>query len=165
GWVNSKIMYDNMMKRFAFRNLDDSTVFYDENYLRFPANDRNQYHALAGQLLAEGQTDKAKEVLNYSLKMIPDKSIPYDYYMPSYISLLYKVGEDKKAEEITTTMANRALEMLEYLDKNKMGTNSRDYQMSLAYLDQITNALREAGKTEQASKYYEKLLFYYQKGQ
>ena len=165
GWINSRIMYDNMMKRFAFRNLDDSTIFYDENYLRFPANARNQYHALAGQLLAEGNTEKAKEVLNYSLTMIPDKGIPYDYYIPSYISLLYKVGEDKKAEEIVQTMSSRALEMLEYMDKNRMNTQSRDYQLQLAYLDQIVNSLREAGKTEEASKYYEKLLFYYQKAQ
>jgi hypothetical protein len=165
GWINSDIMYKNMMTRFAFRNLDDSTIFYDENYLRFPANARNQYHALAGQLIAEGKLDKAKEVLNYSLTKIPDRSIPYDYYMPSYISLLYKVGEDKKAEEITNTMSSRAIEMLEYMDKKKMNANSRDYQLQLAYLDQIVNSLREAGKTEQASKFYEKLLFYYQKSQ
>jgi hypothetical protein len=165
GWINSDIMYKNMMTRFAFRNLDDSTIFYDENYLRFPANARNQYHALAGQLIAEGKIDKAKEVLNYSLSKIPDAAIPYDYYMPSYISLLYKVGEDKKAEHITNTMSTRALEMLEYMDKNKMNANSRDYQLQLAYLDQIVNSLREAGKTEQASKFYEKLLFYYQKSQ
>ena len=164
GWINSSIMYENMMKKFAFRNLDDSTIFYDENYLRFPANARNQYHALAGQLIEEGKMDKAKEVLNYSLTMIPDKAIPYDYYMPSYISLLYKLGEDKKAEDIVTKMSARALEMLAYMDKNKMGASSRDYQMSLAYLDQIVNSLKEAGKTEEASKYYEKLLFYYNKG-
>lgn len=165
GWINSTIMYNNMMKRFAFRNLADSTIFYDENYLRFPANARNQYHALAGQLIAEGKIDKAREVLNYSLTMIPDAAIPYDYYIPSYISLLYKVGEDKKAEEITNTMSSRAIAMLEYMDKNKMSAESRDYQMQLAYLDQIVNSLREAGKTAEASKFYEKLLFYYQKSQ
>ncbi len=165
GWTNSTIMYNNMMKKFAFRNMADSSIFYDENYLRFPANARNQYHALAGQLIAEGKLDKAKEVLNYSLAMMPDHTIPYDYYMPSYISLLYKVGEDKKAEHIATTMSSRSIEMLEYMDKNKMSANSRDYQLSLAYLDQIVNSLKEAGKTEQASKYYEKLMFYYQKGQ
>jgi hypothetical protein len=165
GWINSSIMYKNMMTRFAFRNLDDSTIFYDENYLRFPANDRNQFHALAGQLLAEGNVDKAKEVLNYSLKVIPDKSIPYDYYIPSYVSLLYKVGEDKKAEEIVNTMSGRALEMLEYIDKNRLSTESRDYQLQLAYLDQLVNALREAGKMDEASKLYQKLLFYYQKSQ
>jgi hypothetical protein len=163
GWINSSIMYDNMMTRFAFRNMDDSTIFYDENYLRFPANARNQYQALAGQLIAEGKIEKAREVLNYSLTAMPDRAIPYDYYIPSYISLLYKVGEDKKAEEITQTMSRRALEMLEYMDKNRMSGNSRDYQMSLAYLDQIVNALREAGKAEEAGEYYEKLIFYYQK--
>jgi hypothetical protein len=161
GWINSTIMYNNMMKKFAFRNMADSSIFYDENYLRFPANCRNQYHALAGQLLAEGKLDKAKEVLNYSLTMIPDKAIPYDYYMPEYISLLYKVGEDKKAEDIATKMSTRALEMLAYMTKNKMPVNSRDYQLSLAYLDQIINALKDAGKTEQAGKYYEKFMVYY----
>ena len=165
GWINTDIMYENMMKKFAFRNLDDSTIFYDENYLRFPANARNQYHSLAAQLINEGKMDKAKEVLNYSLKMIPDRSIPYDYYMPSYISLLYKVGEDKKAEDIVKKMSVRSIEMLEYLDKKRISPDSRDYQMSLAYLDQIVNSLKEAGKTEEASKYYEKLLFYYNKGQ
>ena len=112
----------------------------------------------------EGKIDKAKEVLNHSLAVLPDAAIPYDYYMPSYISLLYKVGEVKKAEEITKTMAGRAIEMLEYMDKNKMSQESRDYQMSLAYLDQITKNLQDAGKMDEAKLYYDKLLFYYNKG-
>jgi len=162
GWVNSDIMYKNMMTRFAFRNMNDSTIYFDENCLRFPANARNQYHSLAGQLVAEGKIEKAKEVLNYSLSVMPDKAVPYDYYTPSYISLLYKVGEDKKAKEITETIANRAVEMLEYIEKNKLG-QGRDYQMSLAYLDQITRNLQEAGKMDEAKMYYEKLLLYYNK--
>ena len=164
GWINTDLMYKNMMTKFFWRNLNDSTIFYDENYLRFPANARNQFHMLAGQLYLEGKIDKAKEVINHCFTVIPDAAIPYDYYTPAFISLLFKLGEDKKAMEIVNTMGTRSIEMLEYLDKQKVKFGSRDYQMSLAYLDQIVNSLKESGKTEEANKYYEKLIFYYEKG-
>jgi hypothetical protein len=160
GWINSDLMYKNMMG-FQFRNLNDSTIYYDENFLRFPANARNQYHALASQLLLEGKNDKAKEVVNHCLKMMPDAAVPYDYYMPPFISLLYKLGESAKADEIANTMVRRAVQNLEYLKVKGEGSNSRDYQMSLAYLDQVVNAYREVGKNDEANLVYQTLMKYY----
>ncbi|MCU0429687.1 MAG: DUF2723 domain-containing protein [Cytophagaceae bacterium] len=160
GWINSDIMQKNMMD-FQFRNLTDSTIYYDENFLRFPANARNQYHALASQLIAEGKNDKAKEVVNHCLKMMPDAAVPYDYYMPPFISLLYKLGEASKADEIANTMTRRAVQSLEYQQAQGISSSSRDYQMNLAYLDQIVNAYREAGKNEEANLVYQTLMKYY----
>ena len=75
-------MYDNMMNKFAWRNMDDPSIFYDENYLRFPSNARNMYGRLATEYLKAGDTQKANAVLTHCLTVLPDKAIPYDYFTP-----------------------------------------------------------------------------------
>lgn len=152
GWVNTDIMYNNMMKNFFWRNLDDPNIYYDENYLRFPINTRSQFHRLAGQLMVEGKTDKAKEVLYKSLDVMPDKSIRYDLAIPPYVSLFFKLGEDKTALEIAKTLGTRAIANLEYLSKES-SVSSRDIEINLYTLDQLFRALREADQTELAAEY------------
>ncbi|HEY8400184.1 MAG TPA: DUF2723 domain-containing protein [Cytophagaceae bacterium] len=161
GWVNTDIMYENMMNKFYYRELDNPNVYYDENALRFPANYRNQFQTLAAQLYNEGKKDKAKEVLNFCLNKIPDHTIPYDYNIPSFIPVLFKVGEDKKAMEIASLMGTRAKEMLEYYKKKKVNFGSLEYQINLSILDQISRALKEQGENEEAAKYEEWLMQYY----
>jgi hypothetical protein len=46
GVVNSDKMYDNMMHKMFWRNLDKPN-FLDENYKRFPLNSRNAFYRLA----------------------------------------------------------------------------------------------------------------------
>jgi hypothetical protein len=152
GWVATDIMYNNMMHNFYWRGLDIPGKYYDENYLRFPINARSQYHRLAGQLLVEGKKDKAREVLLHALKVMPDKSVPYDMAIPPYVPLLFKVGEDKVAMEIAETMGTRAISNLKYLRTRKSYT-TREPEINLYVLDQLSRALKQAGKDKLAAEY------------
>jgi hypothetical protein len=150
GWINSDIMYDNMMHKFAWRNLDDPSINYDENFLRFPSNARHNFMKLAEQLYNEGKIDKAREVMAYSEKVMPDKSVPYDWASAMSIGMLFKLKEDKMAMNIVNTMGKKAEENLKYYLKNN---DQSAVQLNATYIQQLMFSLKDAGKNEEAKKY------------
>jgi hypothetical protein len=159
GWINSDIMYENMVHKYHWRNLDDPTINYDENYLRFPINARYQFSRLADQLYNEGQKEKAKEVILFCLKVMPDKSIPYDGAIPTFLPLLFKLGEDKTAIQIVDLMSKRAEENVKYFMKEGI---LNEVHMNLGVLQQLMISLKDAGKNEAAKKIEEVFSKYYE---
>lgn len=152
GYVNADIMYNNMTKKTFWREFDNPNVYYDETYKGPPViSARIAFFRLADQLIREGKKDKAREVLDYSLKVIPDKSIPYDQISSNYVRFLFTVGDTKKALEIADTMATRADQNLTY-DKSgngRFGSPDAD----LYVLQTIVEACKEARQTAAANKY------------
>lgn len=162
GFVNTDIMYANMMSnRFQWRNLDNENVYYDENYKRFPLNSRNSFYRLAAQLYNEGKKDKAKEVINYCFKVMPDKTIPYDVYTPQFLPLMIRLGEEKRAIDIAETMHKRTTEELEYYTKKKGGGHQMEIQTGVYTLQQLFMSFKNEGRNEQAAKYEATFMKYY----
>ncbi|MFD2569471.1 DUF2723 domain-containing protein [Spirosoma soli] len=151
GYVNSDIMYTNLMKKTAWREFDNPDVYYDETYKRSPTiTARLAFLRLADQLIRENKPDRARQVLTYSLQIIPDKSIPYDYFSSNYVRLLLAVGDTKKALEIADIMATRVDQNLTYA---KRGKRFGDPNSDLYSLQTIVEACKEAKQTAAASKY------------
>ncbi len=119
GEVSTTVMDENL-KKFQFRGFDNPDAYHDEEYRKFAANERNAFFRLALQFYEDGNDQKAKEVLDYSLKSIPDASIAYDYYMPQYVRLYYLLGETEKAKQIAETMGKRAEDNLKFVVENKL---------------------------------------------
>ncbi len=153
GYVNSEVMYNNLMTKMAWRGLDNPNLYYDNTYLGSPVfTARIAFLRLVGQLIAEQKTDKAKNALNRILTVMPDKSITYDQITANYIRPLFQLGEDKKAMEIAETMAKRSNENLDYAREH--GTsNQRDNNIDLYILQTIVGACRESGKEDAAKKF------------
>ena len=114
GFVEKPICYDELMKTFRYRGLTDPTIFYDENNLRFPANYRDKFARLANAYLAAGDVAKAKEVANKCLAVMPDNTIPFDYYTPQLIPALIAGGEKAKADDIMDKLTARSIQILNY---------------------------------------------------
>ncbi|WP_018620021.1 glycosyltransferase family 117 protein [Spirosoma luteum] len=153
GYVNSDIMYTNMTKKTFWREFDNPNTYYDETYKGPPViSARIAFFRLADQLMREGKMDKAKEVLYYSLKVIPDKSIPYDQISSNYVRFLFEVGDNKKALEIADIMATRADQALTY-DKSGNGNRFGNPDSDLYILQTIIEACKEAKQTAAANKY------------
>ena len=160
GVVNSDIMYDNLVKNTFWDGMDDETRFFNENYLRFPSNCRNKFYRLAEQLAKENDKEKAVEVIDFCLKVMPDKAIPYDYNIPRFVGLLYKLGETEKADEIATTIFDRAKSTLEYYD-----THVEDAEqikgLELHKLSVLHQAYQKNQMKEKAEEAYALLVKYY----
>jgi tetratricopeptide (TPR) repeat protein len=152
GWVDTDIMYNNMMNKFFWRNLNNPKVYYNEWYYSFTSSERLQFDVLAEELIKEEKKDKAKQVLNKALELMPDNAIPYDEAVASYVPLLFKLGEKQKATEIINTMGPRLPKALEYADKIN---DLRELQSNLIIAQRFSEALREQGNDAEAKKYEE----------
>jgi hypothetical protein len=180
GIVNTDVMYENMMKKMYWRNLDNPKVYYDENYKRFPLNARKSFYMLVAQLINEGRMEGdtslqnltaqaegrktkmqlAKEVLDHCFKIMPDKATQYDVYTPQFIPLFLELGNKKMADSIANTMHKRAIDDLEYLTKNP-DVNNYDIQTSIYILQQLYMAYRGANENDMAKKYQQDFEKYY----
>ena len=152
GYVNASIMYNNMLHKTFWREFDNPNVYYDETYKGPPViSARIAFFRLADQFIREGNIAKAREVLDYSLKVIPDKSVPFDQISSNYVRFLFEVGDTKKALEIADTMATRADQALTY-DRSGNGRFGNP-DSDLYILQTIVEACKEAKQTAAASKY------------
>ncbi|AMM51627.1 glycosyltransferase [Rufibacter sp. DG15C] len=160
GYIAKDIMYDNMMNKFSWRNMDREDIFYDENYLRFPANARDKYYQLAVEYMKDDDMATAKKVLMHSLAQLPDKSIPYDYYMPPYVVPLYQLGEQKKAQEIVDVMYKRADQALAYYF-NQEALFDSEIRINLFILQQLMQVCKQIGMNEKAAQVEQTFMRYY----
>ncbi|MFT5617833.1 MAG: hypothetical protein ACI85I_001059 [Arenicella sp.] len=147
GEVNTEMMAKNVAK-FQFRGFQDSTVFHDEEYRKFGANTRNAFYRLASAQQKEGKNEEALKTLNSALEQIPDKSIPYSYFMPRYVELYNRLGEEEKSQEISDIIGKRSEENLEYMvsQRGTYGYSIKNYdylrQKSLMILQQLSMIYR-----------------------
>jgi hypothetical protein len=167
GTANTDLMYANMMPAelggkgdgkktgFFYRELDNEKVYYDENYSRFTANLRGQFARMCDELLKEGKKEQARKAALFILERIPHKVIPFDYYVPRLASVLYKVGESKKATEVTKIVAESAIDNLAFYtnDSNKFEMYRYSIGSNLQMLEDMINVLEEQNKNEEAKKY------------
>lgn len=101
GRVNTDIMYDNIMNKFAWGGLDKEGVSLDENCTRMASNMRMQMATLAGALINKGQKQKAEKVLDLCLEKMPDANVRYEATLYTIIAGYYQIGNMKKATELS----------------------------------------------------------------
>ncbi|MBE0676190.1 MAG: DUF2723 domain-containing protein [Bacteroidales bacterium] len=81
GYINTDIMYDNLMKNFRWGNAEDPSVYLDETNRRMFSNYRRTFGSLALSLLQEGDTLRAMEVCDRGIALVPESSLGTDFYM------------------------------------------------------------------------------------
>ncbi len=150
--VNTEVMYDNLMNNFYFRELDNTSVYYNEDYRQFVLNHRSSFNTLAEALIREGKDEMAKEVTMKNLEVMPDAAVPFDFSTAKTAELLFTLDEDELALEISKTIGERADEMLYYYEK-KGSFDRNDFARNLTTLRDISLALDANGEKELAQKY------------
>jgi tetratricopeptide (TPR) repeat protein len=78
----------------------------DENNLRMTMNFRNNFARLCLDLIKEGKKDKATEVLNLCLKVMPKKNVPYNYFMIPIAECMYQLDRTKEANDLIKELAD-----------------------------------------------------------
>jgi hypothetical protein len=92
GMVNTDIMYENLMNKFKYTNLNNPKVYQDETCRRMLQNMKNNFNRLAGALLDEGKTEKAIAVLNKLDQAMPVGIMGYTYLDIENAELWYRAG-------------------------------------------------------------------------
>ena len=139
GRVDSKVMYDNIINKFRWGNMNDPKVYLDENNSRMSMNIRNNFVRLADQLVVEGKTDSAIAVLDRCNELVPNKKVPYNYFNLLMAEAYYKaaqydmhrMGKERTSMEVNTLPA--AVKKGNEVVRQMMDNNEREiiYYMSL----------------------------------
>ncbi len=159
--VNTEVMYENVMNKFRWRELDNPNTYYTtEDYKDKAVSVHRSYlNNLAAALINENKTEKARTVLLKSLETMPDVSVPYGIYNAEMVKLLFQVDESEKAMEVANVLSRRADEELSYL--TRIGVTNRDTYINLRVLDILRNTMKSQGQTEEAQKLEELFLQHY----
>jgi hypothetical protein len=159
--VNTEVMYDNMMNKFRWRELDNPNTYYTtEDYKDKAVSVHRSYlNNLAKGLIEENKIEKAREVLLKGLDTMPDKAVPFGIYNAESVSLLFQVGENDRALEVSEILSRRADQELSYLTRN--GVTNRDTYINLRILDVLRNTMKAMGQTEEAQALEETFLQHY----
>lgn len=114
GRVGTEIMYENVTEKFMWGNMDADDVYLDENVIRMATNLRLQLNHLAQALIDEGKEEKAREILDLSLQMMPDRNVPFDRLLMPTAEAYYELGDFEKANELTEHLFNIYEENMNY---------------------------------------------------
>jgi len=153
-FINTNIMYDNMINKFYWRELDNEKTYYSEDHRGFVLNYRATFNTLASELIKNGETEKAKNVIKTCLELIPDKAVNYDHFSVQKVDMLLSMGEDEIANNIAEITSKRSDQMLEYLMNNNIN-NKYQIQRNLVSLNALARAYNKDGQYDLASKYNE----------
>lgn len=104
GRVDTDIMYNNIMNKFAWGGLDKKGVNLDENCTRMASNMRLQMATLAGALINKGQKQKAEKVLDLCLEKMPDENVRYESTLYTIIAGYYQIGNMTKATSLSSKL-------------------------------------------------------------
>ncbi|WP_299824761.1 DUF2723 domain-containing protein [uncultured Pontibacter sp.] len=151
GYVNKEVLYDNLVNKFSYRNLDSPSVYLDQNYLNFAASAREKFALLAKAYVDAGENEKALEVIDFCFEKMPLDTVPSDFHTPKFVPLLVAIGEEKKAEQLVHHIAQNTQQELDYY-LTKGSLFERKVQLNLLQLQELIIAAQDSGMQAQAKR-------------
>jgi len=158
--VNTEVMYDNMMHKFKFGNINKPGIYVDENLMRMCRTHRMMFAQLAEALVREGKKEQAIEVLDYADEMLPGYNVPYETTSVSMGTLYYFLDQPDKGNRLMTAVADNCIEYLEWgnvLDRDSRKAAESLLNQQASILDYVCRNMRAYGQIELADAYRNKL--------
>jgi len=148
--VNTEVMYDNVMNEMRFRGLDNPKANLNEDYRGFVQNHRSMITTLAEALIMEGDTLRAKEVLDFGMAKMPVEAVPYDVSSIGFIQGYLDIGETERGKEMAMAMANQFNDEIAY--QQEKGRFNFAFRAKMRGLQYISLILRNAGLLEESEQ-------------
>ncbi len=155
--VNTEKMYENMLHKFQYGNMNIPGIYIDENLMRMCRTHRMMLAQLAEQLVRENQKEKALEVLDFAEAQLPGYNIPYDYTSASMAGLYFMLGEDEKGLAIMDKVANTCVEYIRFansLDRRQKAVMESTTGRQAAILGYVLQTCERFGHNDLIEKYY-----------
>ena len=162
-------MYDNMMNKFKFGEINKPGVYLDETVARMCLTHRRTYSLLAFQLMARGDSVRALKVAEFIDKNIPESTLTYADNLggsTDLASIFMSCGKKEKAMAIYNTVYRSAKQYLDWYmeySPNDIQSNKRECARNLSSMFSVVSNLRDAGVKEaeslleETSSYYARL--------
>jgi len=114
-YIDTDIMYENMMNRFKWGNAEDPSVYLDETNRRMFSNYRRTFGVLAQRLVVEGDTLRALEACNKGLSLVPRSKMDYDFYMIDVAIGYIMAGKKEEGTKLLNEVLAYSMEYLEHI--------------------------------------------------
>jgi hypothetical protein len=155
GRVRTDVMYDNIVNKFKWGNMNDPKVYLDENNVRMSMNVRNSFVRLADGLLSEGKRDSAIAVLDRCNELVPNEKVPYNYFNLLMVEAYYKAAHNLKT--IDTDSLSR--EVIVFPAASKKGNDvvkvmAKNCEDELKYYFTLEPRFRTSVQEELQRSYY-----------
>ena len=154
--VNTEVMYDNMLHKFKYGNLNQPGIYIDENTMRMCRTHRMMFIQLAEALYNEEQQEKCLEVLDFAESVLPGYNVPHDESSLYIASLYYELGVHKKGDAIMSVVANNSIEYIEWgiaLNKEHRKTANETIERHFSILGTLIKYLKEYDREDLLAQY------------
>ena len=159
GEVQSDIMYENMMNEFSFGNMNDPDIFLDENNMRFVTNLRLNFSRLADVLAKEGDTERAKAVLDKCVEQTVNANTPQDVTLLQVVDTYFQIDEKEAGFALAKQLADYYIDHLEFyasLETEYQKTLDRETGQGVAVIQQLQKMGKQY-KMEEMNAYMDPL--------
>jgi len=121
--VNTRTSYDVLKNKFAFGSANIPGVYFDEENRRHLVSIRQSYAEAANQLAIQGDSAKARELLQIADKNLLEENIPYamvsrqnqhNTISVQFVEAAYKAGDNKLAAKVSAAIMKDVNEQLAY---------------------------------------------------
>jgi len=154
GRVRTDVLYDNLMNKFIWGNINDPKINLNEDNTRITTHFRNSFAKLATALIDEGKKDSALKVLNKINEIIPNKLIPYNYVSISQMIDYYRIDTPdaiKKGDEMFKDILNNNDIELVYFNRfrgEKKKSLEREISINISILYELTKIAKQFNRIE-----------------
>ena len=157
GTVATDLMYDNLMNKFEYGNMNDPSVYIDENNARMMTNIRNTFNRLASGLNAEGKKDSAVAVIDRCFELIPQQVVQFEFFSLGLIENYYRAGAPEKGKKFLQDAFESFDDELNYflsLNRKFLQAQSinEEIQRNLFFVQRLERIARDYGDTELSQK-------------
>ena len=119
GRVNTQKMY-NIVKNWDWGNMGSSDIYHDPETRKNSITYRSNLARLTENLLNEGDTIHAEEILDLGMKHMPVEHYGYYTLLEPFITGYYEVNKPQKAREIWEKVARKYQENLTFYSNWKV---------------------------------------------
>ncbi len=150
GHIDSDILYDRLMNTFQWGGIENE-IYLDENNTRMLTNTKNTFTRLAETLNKEGRHDKAIEVLDKIVNLLPNEKITYGYFDLLIAQEYYTAGAFEKGNSILKILSQVMIDDLDYyltLPTEYKSSIAEGDKRAIAISQQILGLLNSYKQTE-----------------
>ena len=155
--INSEKMFDNVMNKFKWGGVNKPGIYLDENVMRMCKSYRMVvFGKLATTLIYEKKNDKALQVLDKCMEVLPPENVPLDYSGLTIGESYYLLGEKEKGHNVLKAIGDNSLRNLNWyfrLTPKQFASAASDVNSDLYTLQEVIKITKD--KDPELTKLYQ----------
>lgn len=157
--------YDNMMNKFVWGNIQDPSIYLDENNRRMCRTQRMMFVTLIDQLLAQNDTVRALKATEFCDQTIPSVSVPYDYTALTLAQTYYICDKASEGDRVVSQILEQNDDYLQWvfrLSKGDVTGVGRTVREQLLTMRDALEMAGEYGSKDIVDAYNDKFQQYFE---